>query len=155
MEWMAMVLLLVFGLALIVLEVIFIPGTTIFGIAGLILAVVGIFLSFNMLGAVIGFSIMGGFVTLTLAAIVYGLKSQVWRRFALNTTSSSRVNEENKILLRVGDTGKSLSALRPSGKATFNESVVEVHTLGSFLGAGCPVKIIRFETNKIFVTAAD
>jgi membrane-bound ClpP family serine protease len=155
MEWMAIVLLLVFSLALIVLEVIFIPGTTIFGIAGLIFAVIGIFISFKSLGAVVGFSILGGFVAVTITAVIYGFKAQVWRKFALNTTISSKVNEENKVLLQIGDVGRAISALRPSGKARFNEAVVEVHTLGSFLEVGCPVKIVRFDLNKIFVAAAD
>ncbi len=65
MEWMAIIFLLVFSLALIVLEIIFIPGTTIFGLAGLILAVIGIFISFKSLGAVMGFSILGGFAALS------------------------------------------------------------------------------------------
>jgi membrane-bound ClpP family serine protease len=155
MEWISIVLLLIFALTLIVLEVIFIPGTTIFGIAGLVLAVIGIFFSFKSLGAVVGMSILSGFVAITVSAIIYGLKSEVWRKFALNTTSSSKVNEENKILLKVGDTGRTLSALRPSGKARFDESVVEVHTLGSFLEVGSPITIIRFEMNKIFVASAD
>jgi membrane-bound ClpP family serine protease len=135
------------------LEVIFIPGTTIFGIAGLIFAVIGIFISFKNLGPTMGFSILGGFTTLTVIALVYGFKSNAWRKFALNTTISSRVNEENKILLKLGDTGKAISALRPSGKAQFNEAVVEVHTAGSFLEAGCPVKIVRLDVNKVVVSA--
>lgn len=155
MEWMAIVLLLVFSLALIVLEIIFIPGTTIFGLAGLILAVIGIFISFKSLGAVMGFSILAGFVALTGIALVYGLRSGVWRKFALNHTISSKVNDENKVLLKIGDLGKAISTLRPSGKAQFNEAIVEVHTQGPFLEAGCSVRIVRFDTNKIFVAASN
>lgn len=153
MEWMAVVFLLVFSLALIILEVIFIPGTTIFGIVGLIFAVIGIFISFKNLGPTIGFSILGGFTTLTIISVIYGLKSEAWRKFALNTTISSKVNEENKVFLKLGDTGKAISALRPSGKAQFNEAIVEVHTAGSFLEAGCLVKIVRLDVNKIVVSA--
>jgi membrane-bound ClpP family serine protease len=59
------------------------------------------------------------------------------------------------VLLQIGDIGKAISALRPSGKAQFNEAVVEVHSLSSFLEVGCPVKIIRVEVNKVFVAPAE
>ena len=155
MEWIAILLLLIFSLALIVIEIIFIPGTTLFGVAGLAFAAIGIYIGFINLGETAGFLVLGGFLAVGAVTVYYSFKSQAWRRFALTNTISSKVNEEDKVLLKVGDTGKALSSLRPSGKAQFKGSIVEVHTLGSFMDVGGLVKIIRLDNNKIFVGPAD
>jgi membrane-bound ClpP family serine protease len=155
MEWFTIILLLVISLALIVIEIVFIPGTTLFGVAGFIFAAIGLFIAFKNLGNTHGLILLGEFTAVAAAVIYYSLRSEAWRRYALNSTISSKVNDENKILLQIGDTGRTISALRPSGKASFNERIVEVHTLGSFLDAGSLVKVIRLESNKIFVAPSD
>ncbi len=151
MEWFTLVLLLMISLGMIVIEIVFIPGTTLFGVAGFIFAVIGLYIGFTNLGSTNGYIILGSFVAVAAGTIYYSLKSEAWRRYALNTTISSRVNDENKVLLQIGDTGRTISALRPSGKASFKDKIVEVHTLGSFVEAGSIIKIIRLESNKIFV----
>jgi membrane-bound ClpP family serine protease len=149
--WIIILLLLLFGLVLMIVEVIFIPGTTIFGIFGFIAALIGIYLSFRHLGNSTGLSVLTGFALITLVALYFSFKTDVWRRFALNTSIESRVNDDNKFLLSVGDEGKAISALRPSGKAEFNNNVVEVHTMGTFLDVGCTIRVVRLDDNKIFV----
>lgn len=151
MEWITIIFLLIFSLGLIVIEIIFIPGTTLFGVAGLAFAVIGIYIGFHNLGTPTGFTVLAVFLAVAAITIFYSFKSQAWRRFALNTANTSKVNDENKILLKIGDTGKAVSALRPSGKVQFNDRIIEVHTLGSFLDAGCPVKVIRLDYNKVVV----
>ena len=155
MEWFTIILLLLISLALIVIEIVFIPVTTLFGVAGVLFAAIGLFIAFKNLGNTHGVMLLGEFVVVAAAVIYYSLRSEAWRRYALNNTISSKVNDENKILLQIGDTGRTISALRPSGKASFNERIVEVHTLGSFLDAGSLVKVIRLESNKIFVAPSD
>ncbi len=144
-------LLLLFGLVLMIVEIIFIPGTTVFGIIGFIAAVLGIYLSFRHLGSRTGLSVLTGFALISLLTLYVSFKTNVWRRFALNTSIQSRVNDDNKFLLSVGDQGRALSALRPSGKAEFQNNIVEVHTLGSFLDAGCAIQVVRLDDNRIFV----
>jgi membrane-bound ClpP family serine protease len=155
MEWLTLVLLLLFALALIVVEIIFIPGTSLFGIAGFILAIIGFWISFSALGTAAGFTVVASFVVLAGFTIYYSLKKRAWDRFALNTKISSRVNDERRFVLHVGETGHTLSALRPAGKAEFGNHVVEVHTLGNFVDVDQPVRVIRIDHNKVFVEAAN
>ena len=149
--WVSILLLLVFGLLLILAEVIFIPGTTIFGVLGFATSVIGLYLSYRQLGTTVGTAVLTGYAGVAFVALYFGFKSNVWRRFALTSRISSRVNEEARFPLRVGDRGKALSALRPSGKAEFKDGIAEVHSLGNFIDVGCTVEVVRLEGNQIFV----
>ncbi|MBC7920553.1 MAG: NfeD family protein [Ferruginibacter sp.] len=149
--WLSILLLLVFGLLLILAEVIFIPGTTIFGVLGFATAVVGIYLSYRQLGTTLGTAVLVGYAGVAFVALYFGFKSNVWRRFALTSRISSRVNEEERFFLQIGDRGKAISALRPSGKAEFKGGIAEVHSLGNFIDAGCTLEVVRLENNQIFV----
>jgi membrane-bound ClpP family serine protease len=153
MEWFTLILVLLFALALIVVEIIFIPGTSLFGLAGFILAIIGFWISFSTLGATTGFAVVAAFLLVAGGTIYYSLKKRAWSRFALNNQIFSRVNDDEKFILRIGETGHTLSALRPSGKAEFGNHVVEVHTLGKFLDVNQSVRVIRIDHNKIFVEA--
>jgi membrane-bound serine protease (ClpP class) len=53
-----------------------------------------------------------------------------------------------------GTLGRSLSALRPSGNADFGNGPVEVTTEGEFLPPGTPIQIVRVEGNRILVRSA-
>jgi membrane-bound ClpP family serine protease len=154
MEWLPIVILLLLALIMILVEIIFIPGTTLFGIIGFILAVAGIYCSFRYLGSANGLSIMVGFMIVTAVALYISFKTSLWKRFALNKNIHSRVNDEYKVKLTIGETGRTISALRPSGKAEFENGIVEVHSLDKFLDEKCRIKITRIEQNKIFVEPA-
>jgi membrane-bound ClpP family serine protease len=154
MEWLTLLLLLFFALVLIVVEIIFIPGTTLFGIAGFILAIIGFWISFSILGSTTGLVVIVVFLALAGITIYYSMKKRVWGRFALNNKIHSRVNDDERFLLRIGETGEAISALRPSGKAEFGNHIVEVQTLGTFLDAREKIRVIRIDHNKIFVEAA-
>ncbi len=154
MEWFALISLLLFALVLIVVEIIFIPGTTLFGIAGFILAIIGFWISFSTLGSTTGFIVLAAFLVLAGLTIYYSMKKRVWRRFALQNKISSRVNDDERFMLQVGETGETISALRPSGKAGFGNHIVEVQTLGNFLDEKEKIRVVRIDHNKIFVEPA-
>jgi len=75
----------------------------------------------------------------------------VWGRFALKSTSSSKVNEGEVEELSTGQEGIALSALRPVGKAELANRTYEVKTIGSFVDAGTKIRIIKILSNQIFV----
>ena len=151
MEWFSIVALILFGLALIIVEVIFIPGTTFVGIIGLVIAGFGIWQSFISFGTDVGIIVLLCSAAVAVGATVYSFKSGIWQRFALNDKSKSRFNEDIKHNLWVGDTGTTISALRPMGKAEFNEKVYEVKTNGTYLPSGTTVKISKIREQTIFV----
>src|SRR5918993_2225196 len=114
MEWITIVSLLVFGILLLVVEIVLVPGTTLVGIAGVVLMAVGIWLGFRDLGLIPGYWMLGISVLLTAGAVYFGLKKQTWQRFTLTTVNKAKVNEDVVPELEFGETGKTLSSLRPS-----------------------------------------
>jgi len=151
MPWIIIATLITIGLIIIVLEIIFVPGTTVFGILGLICLVVGIGYSFSVFGSSIGWIVTSITFVLATIIIVLSFKSGVWKRFALNKSIESRVNDNVPITLKVGDVGVSISALRPFGNVEFGNSKMEVTTLGELIESNKEVEVIKIEGRKIYV----
>ncbi|MDQ3393277.1 MAG: hypothetical protein M3512_04080 [Bacteroidota bacterium] len=151
LNWFSVSILIVLGLVLIIVELIFVPGTTIVGILGFIFAGVGIYLSFNYYGVVVGSSVLGGFLVISGITLYISFKGDVWKRFALKSSIDSKVNEDVKNNLFVGDFGTAISTLRPIGKAEFNESIFEVRSNGRYVDTGEKVRIIKIEADRIVV----
>lgn len=149
--WIIIIALLAIGLALIIAEIIFIPGTTLVGVLGLVFAIAGIVISYEYFGSDIGFYILIGMGAATAAALYYSFKSGVWSKFSLKTSSQSKVNEGMVAELTIGDEGKTLSTLRPVGKAKFKEQEYEVKTLGDYVDHGMPIRIKLIMSNQIIV----
>jgi membrane-bound ClpP family serine protease len=151
LEWIIVIFLIVFGLGLIVAEVIFVPGTTLVGILGFLLTASGVYMGFINFGDntgmwLLGLSLLGG-----VGAIVYGIRSDTWTRFSLNSTSEGRVNDEFINQLSVGAIGKAVSELRPQGKVLFQEQIYEVRTFGQYLESGTEVRIAKVASHTIYV----
>jgi membrane-bound serine protease (ClpP class) len=54
--------------------------------------------------------------------------------------------------VQVGVTGISLSFLRPSGKARFGDSVVDVISEGEYLEKGSEIVVSRIRGNRVIVS---
>jgi membrane-bound ClpP family serine protease len=150
-EWITVISLIFFGLALIVVEIIFVPGTTLVGVLGFVFMLVGVGLSFNYFGAEAGWITVGCTAVAGGILLYYSFSANVWGRFSLKSSNSGRVNEGELDQLQVGAEGKTISALRPVGKAELNNKTFEVKTLGEYLDAGRPVRIIKIVANQIIV----
>jgi len=151
MAWAILILIITIGIGLIIVEIIFVPGTTIVGVLGLLCVIGGVAYGFLTFGAPMGWGITAVTVIISTVAIVISLKSGVWKRFALNDTIESKVNEHLHIDLEPGEVGVALSALRPSGNAEFGEEKLEVTTLGELVDSGSKVKVTHIEGRVIYV----
>lgn len=151
MEWITVIAFLVVGIGLIVVEIIFVPGTTIVGILGAGLAVVGIILSFNLFGRSTGWITFGVSGAVATGLIYWSLRSKAWARFSLKDTIDSRVNEGAFAHLQTGQEGVTVSTLRPVGKADFNGKMHEVTTPGNYVESGKKIRIIKISSNQILV----
>lgn len=150
-EWTLVICFVLFGLLLVVVEVIFIPGTTVVGIAGFISMIVGIILSFKYFGGETGWLTLGGAATASGVLLYVALRTNVWRRFAINSSIDSKVNEVEALKFAVGLEGLALSALRPMGKGEFGGNVAEVRTMGEYVEAGSRIRIVKVSINQIIV----
>jgi membrane-bound ClpP family serine protease len=151
MEWITVIGLILFGIGLLIIEVIFIPGTTIVGIAGFICSGFGVYLGYDYFGSATGTTILIVSSSFLLVVMIYAFKSRAWERFSLKDENTGRFNDDFKVTLSVGDQGQTISSLKPSGKALFNEKELEVRSNGGFINENQQIKIIRIEPNKIIV----
>ncbi len=146
-----MLSLLSLGLLTLVVEIIFVPGTTVVGLAGFLFMAVGLGLAFYYFGETTGWGVLGGTAVVSAVVIYYSFKSNLWKRFSLRNTSDSKVNEGLTAGLAEGQTGVTVSALRPVGKAELGNRLFEVKTAGDYLEAGARVKVVKILSNQIIV----
>jgi membrane-bound ClpP family serine protease len=151
MEWITVASLIGIGLILIIVEVIFIPGTTFVGIAGFIFLVIGVAFSFSYFGREVGWMVFGSSAVLSGGLFYLAFRTNAWSRFALKSTIDSKVNEGELDTFVLGQEGVAISTLRPVGKAEINNKIVEVTTLGDYAESGTKVRIIKVSTNQIIV----
>jgi membrane-bound ClpP family serine protease len=149
--WIIIIALLAIGLALIIAEIVFIPGTTLVGVLGLVFSIAGIVISYEHFGSQVGFYILLGMGLATGGALYYSFKSGVWSKFSLKSSNKGKVNEGMVSDLTIGDEGKALSTLRPVGKAKFKNQEYEVKTLGDYVDNGTPIRIKLIMSNQIIV----
>lgn len=149
--WIIIVALLLIGLALIIAELVFIPGTTVVGILGFVFSAAGIIICYKHFGSNVGFYILLSMSAITLVTLFYSFRSGSWSRFSLKSSISSKVNEGMLDALSIGDEGRTISTLRPIGKAEFNNKQFEVKTGGDYVDTDTPVKITLIHSNQIIV----
>jgi membrane-bound ClpP family serine protease len=150
-EWSTVISLVVFGLILVVAEVIFVPGTTVVGIIGFCFLVVGVGLSFKYFGSEVGW-VMLGTTSVACGGLLYvSFTTNMWSRFSLKSSNKSKVNEGELDQLLVGMEGTTISALRPIGKAELNNQIVEVKTNGDYLDSGSRIRVIKIVSNQIII----
>jgi membrane-bound ClpP family serine protease len=150
-DWMIVLSLTFFGLALLIVEIIFVPGTTVVGLIGFLFMAIGVGLSFKYFGSEIGWTTVGGTGVASGALFYLAFKSNLWGRFALKTSSEGKLNEGEMDHLAPGQEGIAVSALRPVGKAEVNSKMVEVKTLGEYVDSGTKIRIIKILSNQIIV----
>ena len=149
--WLLIITLLAIGLALIIIELVFIPGTTIVGLLGVIFTMFGIVISYRHFGSDIGFYILMGTLVTTCVALFYSFRTGAWSRFSHKSSIDSKVNEGMLSHIEVGAEGKAVTTLRPVGKVEFASGEFEVRTLGTYIEKGTHVRIKNIESNQIFV----
>lgn len=150
-DWIIIAVLIFSGIGLIILEIIFVPGTTIVGIMGFCLSAYGIYRTYDLFDTDIGHWVLAGSLMIGIVVTVISFKSNAWERFSLRESMQAKVNEKLTDSLEIGLVGKSVSSLKPIGKVEFNDSEYEAKSLGNFVDEDQLVKIIKIERNQIFV----
>jgi len=150
-EWLIIITLILTGIALIVAEIIFIPGTTIIGFIGFGFASFGVYLGYSYFGTNTGTIVLITSILVCVVAVGIAFKSGVWKKLSLKKINEGKVNQEFQIELQINQKGRAVSALRPVGKAEFNDKEYEVQTIGDYIDAGSSIKIIMIKNRKIFV----
>ena len=143
--------LLLLGILLLLLEILFVPGTTIVGVGGIILLAIGIYLSYAYLGTIAGHISLASCVVVVILSLAVLLKGNTWKRMALDSSIDSRSLVNMSTQVAVGDRGVTVSRLNPMGKALFGEKMLEVTADGEFVDEAKDIEVVKVEQNKIKV----
>lgn len=143
--------LLTIGLILVLLEILFVPGTTLVGILGVLVTAAGVFYAFVRLDSQYAWMILGVTILVNFTALFYGFKSGVWKKFALKETISNRTFDDRLMGLTLGLEGKAVSDIKPIGKAEFLDKIYEVKSGTGLIPVGKTVIIHKLENNIIIV----
>lgn len=145
------------GLALIVLEV-FMPGFGLPGIAGIVLHVIAVVLTWQSYGATAALWLTVALVAVIALAIVLSLRSAAKGRLSkspmvLSDTESSEAGYRTSADMQafLGQEGVAVTVLRPSGMAEFSGVKLNVVSEGEYIQAGTRVQVARVEGSRILV----
>ncbi len=148
--------IILFALGLIAMVVEFFePGMGIFGIIGIVIMVIDIFVLAKTWEQ--GFVLLGGLAILVLLLILlffvlasYGLlPKKLILSDSTDNDSGYVAAAEHKV--SVGDEGVTVTELRPAGKAKFDEFDADVVSEGSFIDGGVKITVVSVTGNRIMV----
>lgn len=149
MEWA--IILAVLALGLLILEI-FVPGLVV-GSIGAILLLMATYLTNEHKGPLAAMILFFGVASLAALAFYLLFQSTAARGLVLSQTVEGKAAGADPRLL--GLSGRSLSALHPSGKALFILDGKEVHldvvTSGEFLDKNQEIKVLQVDGNRIIV----
>ncbi len=151
MTWFILITLLAIGLTLILIEILFVPGTTIVGVLGLLVSAGGVYYGFLRFDTTTAWVILTITLILNFSALVYSFKSGVWNKFALGDTIQSRSFDDRLKGLELGMEGHAVSDIKPIGKAEFLDKIYEVKSDSGFITVGTKLIITKLEHNTIIV----
>ena len=150
MLWIVILLILV-GIALLVIEVLVIPGAGVAGIVGFGVMVAGIWLAYTRIGTSTGNIVLISTLVVNIIGITLTLRSKTWNKAMLNTEITSKSGSNDEMNLKVGDKGETISRCAPMGKAIFDGKYFEVSALSEFIDQKSEIEIIRISGNKIYI----
>ena len=151
MDIALVIIFLLLGILFFMLEIFFLPGISVGGVAGTAFVVAGVWYAFAKLGVLAGWlSVLTGLIVFGLAIWLF-LKGKVLDKMSLTTNLGATEIDPSRAKLKVGDVGTTISRLAPMGKVLFGDVETEVKTQAEFVDAGCEVEIIEFENNILTV----
>lgn len=151
MVWFILSALLLIGLILVIAEILFVPGTTIVGIIGVLVTGVGIYYAFVTFDNQVAVMVLVATLVLNFGALIYGFRSGAWKKFALKSTIKSRAFDDRLKGLEVGMKGTAISDIKPIGKAEIGDGIYEVKSESGFISVGTVVFITKLENNIIII----
>ena len=145
------IILIVIGLALMVVEVVVLPGITISGIAGLLLIGCSIFLTYRWFGNTAGTYALIGTGMLFIVFLIYALRAKTWDRLSLHSEIDSKVNVVDTNDIKVGDKGMTVSRLAPIGKIIIHDKIMEGKSEFGLIDENKEIEVVHVNESTIIV----
>ncbi len=157
------ILLFFAGVILLILEIFVIPGFGIFGIAGIVMMVLGLFLGLLSDFELTDFSFVSfaviqlAIIFVASAVLIFILykflpKSHAFQNLVLHSNIGIKTGFSNqKYSFLLNSVGESYTDLRPSGIVVIDGAKYDVVTEGDYILKGTPLKVIKIEGSRIVV----
>jgi membrane-bound ClpP family serine protease len=151
MSWTLIIIFLIAGLLFMLLEILVVPGVTVFGILGFVAIGVSVWQAYASHGTPEGHYFLLSAILFTILLLALALKSKTWNRVMLGSEVNSRVNTIELDKVRAGDEGTTVSRLAPVGKAIINGEFYEVDSRGEYIEPQTKIVVISVDHSKIIV----
>jgi len=170
------ILLFVVGMICLGLELFVFPGFGVFGISGVMLILVSIVMASHtfiwptqeyeyrqmmttlfqvtavLVSVGVGIAVVGRFLPSIPLFNRMILKPDAWNSYDLDDpTAKPHIDGESSLPYLIGETGRTTTILRPSGKARFGELLVDVSADGFYLEPGTPVEVVDVQGTRVIV----
>lgn len=149
------IFLILVGLLLFIIEFMLIPGITIAGVGGAVCLVSGIVFAFVSFGTTTGLLVLGITALVMVVLTVLMLKADTWNKFMLKTTLDGKVDtvgaSGDKVQVKAGDRGVTVTRLAPGGKVLVNGEYYEAKSIDILIDPKQEVEVIRIDDNKLIV----
>jgi membrane-bound serine protease (ClpP class) len=158
------ILMFAAGITLLFLEIFVIPGFGIAGAGGICLIISGVFLALikhpfhipqielNRALYTLGYA---GLLTIiaVLAALKFLPKSPLWKNIILSASEKKEAGFRSApdLDIYLGKSGKTITILRPSGRAVFEGKTLGVLSQGDFIDKDKPVRVVKIEGSELVV----
>lgn len=162
MDWPFLIAIIMFlGLVFILLEIFVVPGFGPVGIIAIVLLVIGTYLSWIKLSVAWGVGVALASILSVVLSVIILQKSGAADKFVLGLSIGGKSSidiqnrqkngKNNSLDISVGETGLTVSDLRPSGIGEFQDKRLNIIADGIYIKRNTPIKIVRIEGNRIFV----
>ena len=145
------VLLVALATALLVVEVVFIPGFGFSGFAGMLSMAASVFYAFIRISDVAGWITLLVSVMICISLFLWALYGNSLDKMALKKDIKSTVKTVDLETFSVGHRGYTKTRLALIGEAVINGQVVEVKSEVGFINENEEIEIIRISGDSIFV----
>jgi membrane-bound serine protease (ClpP class) len=149
------VLVILIGFALILADILFIPGGIVGSLGGLFI-VAAVITSYKMLGRNTAFILGGGSIILAGVLAWVSVKFKLWRVFvAEGAENRAQGFRSFKVTAQsmAGKQGEVFSDLRPAGSILIEGKKYDAVTEGGFIEKGQKVEVISFSHGQVKVRA--
>jgi membrane-bound ClpP family serine protease len=84
------------------------------------------------------------------AAVYWAFHSSLWKKLQVQSSIDGKANIISEEI-KIGDPGRTISRLNPTGKAFIKDQQVEVQALEGFIDQEKEITVAKLQQNKIFV----
>ncbi len=148
----------ILGILLLLVEMIH-PGFGVPGITGIALLFLGVFLSARTWSEVLALTlIILGLIGLALSFVFNSAKSGylskklILQQKSVKESGYVAVADQSELLEKEGT---ALTVLRPSGKADFDGTIIDVVTEGDFIPEKSKIRVIKVEGSRVIVRTSE